>query len=842
MSEMLVVRWPEHSVELRRTFTGMRDLGELLDVTLVTPDGEVEAHRLVLAASSELLRALLRKTATTYGPCSLVFRDLNIGQLELVLDFIYRGELAVDRTQFELLARACDYLQIKASLITEVVDQRVFEEEESEVVPYDAVPANQGGHVVGNKRRMSQGAAAEIQNMEHVESHALDVNDEFQVIELVEESRPSSSGATTGYSTRRNRQEYAKRAKLTTVGDKKIFSLDEQAPTRGADEKPVKRICRECSLVFNYLSDYKEHRRQVHSLQCNHCNFRATKSSAVRDHFEKVHQNVRRFSCTECEFQCKDRATLYNHIRRHTNEKPYGCAYCDYKAAQSASMKQHVALHENIESRPHRCDECTRYPISFASRSALTKHKKAHHSGEKGQKQQPLVMSLEIFKDAAGDSDDVVSKVDAGPTGVAVHAENQQEESAGCPLVNRASAQGTRAGLIGISPSVDRRMRVSAGNLEQLAIDEEGHHPEEEMESEEVVHQGARVDAASSSSRTIVPVAADHDDNDEEAIDDEEEDGVDEEDVDDVDAEEEEPARRTTPTSSAGVKRGRASPIATQVRATARPNVQGHVVAATTVTTSTIAGPRQVPDNSPVHYHAPSNVAIRHGSTVTVNDTGNSGTHQHHHPSDQPQQQQQQHIQHPQLHLSVAPDVHTGQTGATHNVLGQAIVSSSSVIHHPSTVVGPEAVVVPGGSLNTGLSVPTNVASVTMVTASNHNNTADRANRSQDDLGAHASLPTAVNVHDRVVMTSEATIPVHMVGEIVAGASTTTGSVGGQMGPMGLVGQPMDYHTSSSGATDETSPIIVGGAQIDAATKDRPSGTHIVGVPGSDAMQLHAMM
>lgn len=59
------------------------------------------------------------QTATTYGPCSLVFRDLNIGQLELVLDFIYRGELAVDRTQFELLARACDYLQIKASLITE---------------------------------------------------------------------------------------------------------------------------------------------------------------------------------------------------------------------------------------------------------------------------------------------------------------------------------------------------------------------------------------------------------------------------------------------------------------------------------------------------------------------------------------------------------------------------------------------------------------------------------------------------------------------------------------------------------------------------------------------------
>lgn len=58
---MLVVRWPQHPAEILQSLTSMRDLGELLDVTLVTADGEAEAHRVVLAASSELLKAMLKK-------------------------------------------------------------------------------------------------------------------------------------------------------------------------------------------------------------------------------------------------------------------------------------------------------------------------------------------------------------------------------------------------------------------------------------------------------------------------------------------------------------------------------------------------------------------------------------------------------------------------------------------------------------------------------------------------------------------------------------------------------------------------------------------------------------
>lgn len=59
--EVVVMRWPLHSGELLQNLCGMRERGEMNDVTLITPDGSVEAHRVILAASSEILRDMLRK-------------------------------------------------------------------------------------------------------------------------------------------------------------------------------------------------------------------------------------------------------------------------------------------------------------------------------------------------------------------------------------------------------------------------------------------------------------------------------------------------------------------------------------------------------------------------------------------------------------------------------------------------------------------------------------------------------------------------------------------------------------------------------------------------------------
>ncbi|XP_003738191.2 transcriptional repressor CTCFL [Galendromus occidentalis] len=419
--DVVVMRWPLHSGELLQNLCAMRDRGEMNDVTLITPDGSVEAHRVILAASSELLRDMLKRSPA-FVPCSLVLRDITEAQLNLVLDFVYKGELAVLKTQLNDLARACDYLQIKTCLSSlESADGACQEFEEGQNGEDDRDEENDdepdgGGGVDDEAEHVDEECNAEEPETDFIEpapnkgltnkmtrrtkvtntSEATTESDKIPIsADEVEMEDLQSSAATYEVITfedvkeesaddakPKSRQSYAKKARLSIVGDKRVYTLDDDKLVGDAPSQigPDRRFCRECRITLSYPKEFREHRKQWHALQCARCDFRATKESTIREHFEKVHENIRRFSCDVCPFQCKDRATLLNHSRRHTNEKPYECGYCDYKSAQSASMKQHVTLHENVESRPFPCDECTRHPISFGSRAALTKHKKAHHT------------------------------------------------------------------------------------------------------------------------------------------------------------------------------------------------------------------------------------------------------------------------------------------------------------------------------------------------------------------------------------------------------------------------------------------------------------------------------
>ena len=65
--EVVVMRWPLHSGELLQSLCSLRERGEMNDVTIITPDGSVEGHRVVLAASSDLLRDMLKKVCLIRG-------------------------------------------------------------------------------------------------------------------------------------------------------------------------------------------------------------------------------------------------------------------------------------------------------------------------------------------------------------------------------------------------------------------------------------------------------------------------------------------------------------------------------------------------------------------------------------------------------------------------------------------------------------------------------------------------------------------------------------------------------------------------------------------------------
>lgn len=77
---------------------------------------------------------------------------------------------------------------------------------------------------------------------------------------------------------------------LCFSGDKRVYTLDDEKLTGDSPSQigPDRRYCRECRITLSYPKEFREHRKQWHALQCARCDFRATKESTIREHFEKV--------------------------------------------------------------------------------------------------------------------------------------------------------------------------------------------------------------------------------------------------------------------------------------------------------------------------------------------------------------------------------------------------------------------------------------------------------------------------------------------------------------------------------------------------------------------------
>ena len=76
-------------------------------------------------------------------------------------------------------------------------------------------------------------------------------------------------------------------------------------------------------------------------------------SESLRRHHERLHLDIRPFTCEYCDkrFVTKDR--LRGHIRTHTGEKPYECDQCDFACAERGNLRKHKRnKHKSGSSQP----------------------------------------------------------------------------------------------------------------------------------------------------------------------------------------------------------------------------------------------------------------------------------------------------------------------------------------------------------------------------------------------------------------------------------------------------------------------------------------------------------
>ena len=111
--EKLCLQWNDFKENVNSAIGDLRKDKEFTDVTLVCEDGQqVEAHKLVLIASSPFFQNILRKNKP---PHPLIYlRGVRSVNLSAMVDYLYFGEANVHQENLDLFLQLAEELQLKA--------------------------------------------------------------------------------------------------------------------------------------------------------------------------------------------------------------------------------------------------------------------------------------------------------------------------------------------------------------------------------------------------------------------------------------------------------------------------------------------------------------------------------------------------------------------------------------------------------------------------------------------------------------------------------------------------------------------------------------------------------
>jgi len=112
MTEKLCLKWNDFQENTNNAFGSMRNDVDFSDVTLACEDGEqVEAHKVILAASSPFFYTLLRKNK---HPHPLIYmRGVKSEDLVSIIDFLYYGEANVYHESIDAFLAIAEELKLK---------------------------------------------------------------------------------------------------------------------------------------------------------------------------------------------------------------------------------------------------------------------------------------------------------------------------------------------------------------------------------------------------------------------------------------------------------------------------------------------------------------------------------------------------------------------------------------------------------------------------------------------------------------------------------------------------------------------------------------------------------
>ena len=127
MSERFSLKWNDFQSVVSQSFSVLRREEDFYDVTLVSDDQtQIPAHKLVLSASSNFFKSILKRNSHSHP--LLYLSGVDSKSLGFVLDYIYQGEVQIYQHDLDNFLEIAQKLKIEGLLSNEDPETKEFKD------------------------------------------------------------------------------------------------------------------------------------------------------------------------------------------------------------------------------------------------------------------------------------------------------------------------------------------------------------------------------------------------------------------------------------------------------------------------------------------------------------------------------------------------------------------------------------------------------------------------------------------------------------------------------------------------------------------------------------------
>merc|ERR1712129_110684 len=268
------LKWSDFGDNLSSSFKDLREDGDLLDVTLVCDDEQLEAHKIILSASSVFFKSVIKRNPHAHP--LIYLKGVKINDMRALIDFMYLGQTKVCQDDVQAFLALGEELGVKG-------------------LARDKQIGNTG------KEDLSIGSLVEHEEDEREEkkknesiSPYLEVKTEDQLNIDVAESSVNCTNVMPGE-------------------DASQLDMDTTAPS------DMEELCADMSFDVNLNAQIENNITKTTNTegltgyQCTTCNKFSKNKQNLKKHVE-IHMEGLSFPCQLCDRTYKTRNTFHSHM------------------------------------------------------------------------------------------------------------------------------------------------------------------------------------------------------------------------------------------------------------------------------------------------------------------------------------------------------------------------------------------------------------------------------------------------------------------------------------------------------------------------------------------------